>query len=64
MTSGSYSMWYYINVLGITHYLENTNGTPAEQVYYHNAFQQIARIPAWASRSPSLRTASTTPGAA
>ena len=41
MTSGSYSMWYYINVLGITHYLENTNGTPAEQVYYHNAFQQI-----------------------
>lgn len=41
MTGGSYSMWYYINVYGITHFLDNTNGLPQEQVEYHNAMQQM-----------------------
>ncbi len=37
-----YSMWYHINVFGITHYLDNSNGTPDEQVYAHNAMQSMA----------------------
>jgi beta-glucosidase len=37
----NYSMWYYINVYGITHYLDNSNGTPAQQVAVHNAIQGI-----------------------
>lgn len=41
MTSGSYSMWYYIQVLGITTHLDNTNGTPEKQVVYHNAMQAL-----------------------
>ena len=36
-----HSMWYYINVYGITHFLDNTNGLPQEQVEYHNAMQQM-----------------------
>ena len=35
------SMWYYINVLNITTHLDNTNGTPAEQITYHNAMQAL-----------------------
>ena len=38
----SYSMWYYINVYGITTYLDNSNGTPDEQVWAHNEIQAIA----------------------
>ena len=38
----SYSMWYYINVYGITTYLDNSNGTPDEQVWAHNEIQSIA----------------------
>ena len=34
-------MWYYINVLCITTHLDNTNGTPAEQIVYHNAMQAL-----------------------
>lgn len=41
MTSGSYSMWYYIQVLGITSHLDNTNGAPEKQVVYHNAMQAL-----------------------
>ena len=41
MTGGSYSMWYYINVYGITHFLDNSNGTPQQQIEYHNAIQEI-----------------------
>lgn len=41
MTSGSYSMWYYVQVLGITTHLDNTNGTPEKQVVYHNAMQAL-----------------------
>ena len=41
MTSGSYSMWYYVQVLGITTHLDNTNGTPSEQIVYHNAMQAL-----------------------
>lgn len=37
-----YSMWYHINVFGITHYLDNSNGTPDEQVYAHNEMQSMA----------------------
>lgn len=37
-----YSMWYYINVYGITSYLDNSNGTPDEQVWAHNEIQAIA----------------------
>lgn len=36
-----YSMWYYINVLNITTHLDNTNGTPAQQIVYHNAMQAM-----------------------
>lgn len=36
------SMWYYINELQITTHLDNTNGTPEQQVTYHNAMQAIA----------------------
>ena len=38
----TYSMWYYINVYGITSYLDNSNGTPDEQVWAHNEIQAIA----------------------
>ena len=41
MGNVKYSMWYYINVMGITHYLSNDNGTVEEMVYYHNAMQQM-----------------------
>ncbi|MBR5345328.1 MAG: hypothetical protein IK127_05840 [Clostridia bacterium] len=36
------SMWYYIIELNVTTHLDNTNGTPAQQVVYHNAMQAIA----------------------
>ena len=35
------SMWYYINMLNITTHLDNTNGTPAQQIVYHNAMQAL-----------------------
>ena len=38
----SRSMWCYINVLNITSHLDNTNGTPAQQIVYHNAMQALA----------------------
>lgn len=38
----SKSMWYYINELQLTSQLDNTNGTPEQQVVYHNAMQAIA----------------------
>lgn len=37
-----YSMWVHINEFGITHYLDNSNGTPDEQVYAHNEMQSMA----------------------
>ena len=37
-----YSMWYHINVFGITDYLDNSNGTPDEQVFAHNEIQAMA----------------------
>ncbi|MBR4360809.1 MAG: glycoside hydrolase family 3 protein [Clostridia bacterium] len=37
-----YSMWYHINVFGITDYLDNSNGTPDEQVFAHNEIQSMA----------------------
>ena len=40
-TFASKSMWYYINELQITSHLDNTNGTPQEQVTYHNAMQAL-----------------------
>ena len=36
------SMWYYLNELNITTHLDNTNGTPAQQIVYHNAMQALA----------------------
>ncbi len=41
-TFESKSMWYYINELKITSHLDNTNGTPAQQIVYHNAMQVLA----------------------
>ncbi len=35
------SMWSYINQLHITTHLDNTNGTPAQQIVYHNAMQAL-----------------------
>ncbi len=40
-TFQSRSMWYYINVLNLTSHLDNTNGTPAQQITYHNAMQAL-----------------------
>lgn len=37
-----YSMWYYINEYGITHFLDDQAGTPAELCDYHNKVQEIA----------------------
>ena len=38
-TASGYSCWWYINVYGITHFLDNTNGTAEEQIEVHNAIQ-------------------------
>lgn len=40
-TFASRSMWYYINKLQLTSHLDNTNGTPEQQVVYHNAMQAL-----------------------
>ena len=37
-----YSMLYHISVFGITDYLDNSNGTPDEQVFAHNEIQAMA----------------------
>jgi len=39
-TSG-HSMNYYITELGVTHFLDNSNGTPQAQTDYHNAIQSL-----------------------
>ena len=36
------SMWYCITVLKVTSQLDNTNGTPDQQIVYHNAMQALA----------------------
>lgn len=36
------SMWYCITQLMITSQLDNTNGTPDQQITYHNAMQALA----------------------
>jgi beta-glucosidase len=41
VTGGSYSMWYYINVYGVTHFLSNDNGAADLQVKFHNEMQQL-----------------------
>ncbi|MBR5345329.1 MAG: glycoside hydrolase family 3 protein [Clostridia bacterium] len=38
----SSSMWYCLTVLKVTSQLDNTNGTPDQQIVYHNAMQAIA----------------------
>ena len=35
------SMYYYIEKMGITHFLDNSNGVPEKQIEYHNAIQQM-----------------------
>ncbi len=35
-------MWYSINVLGCTTYLDNNTGVPQEQAAFHNTVQEIA----------------------
>lgn len=40
--SAGYSCWYYISEYGITHFLDNSNGAPHEQIYMHNAMQEMA----------------------
>lgn len=40
-TASGYSCWWYINKYGITHFLDNTNGTAEEQIAVHNAIQQM-----------------------
>lgn len=42
VNSAGYSCWFYINEYGITHFLDNSNGAPQEQVYMHNAMQEMA----------------------
>ena len=37
-----YSKLYHISVWGITDYLDNSNGTPDEQVFAHNEIQAMA----------------------
>ena len=36
-----HSMYFYITNLDITHFLDNSNGTPQDQTDYHNAIQSI-----------------------
>ena len=36
------SMWYCITQLMVTSQLDNTNGTPDQQIVYHNAMQALA----------------------
>ena len=38
----SSSMWFCIDVLKVTSQLDNTNGTPDQQIVYHNAMQALA----------------------
>ena len=38
----SSSMWYCIGTLKVTSQLDNTNGTPDQQIVYHNAMQALA----------------------
>lgn len=40
-SSTGYSVWYYIYEYGITHFLDNANGTPAEAIARHNIIQQM-----------------------
>ena len=41
MPEDGHSMYFYIMNLDITHFLDNSNGTPQAQVDYHNAIQSI-----------------------
>lgn len=40
-SSTGFSVWYYVNVYGLTHMLDNSNGTPAEKVQLHNIIQEM-----------------------
>ena len=40
--SSGYSVWYSINEYGLSHKLEDGNGTPAEQSARHNIFQGMS----------------------
>jgi len=40
-TASGYSCWWYVNKYGITHFLDNSNGTAEEQIAVHNAVQQM-----------------------
>ena len=40
-SSTGYSVWYYVNVYGSTHMLDNSNGTPAEKTELHNIIQEM-----------------------
>ncbi len=40
--SSGYSVWYSINEYGLSHMLEDGNGTPAEQSARHNIFQGMS----------------------
>ncbi|MBR5109607.1 MAG: hypothetical protein IK099_05380 [Clostridia bacterium] len=38
------SMYYYIVKMGVTHFLDNSNGVPEKQIEYHNAIQQMGEM--------------------
>lgn len=40
-SSTGYSVWWYINEWGATHFLDNSNGTPLEKIRLHNEIQQM-----------------------
>ncbi len=61
---GSYSMWYYINVYGVTHFLSNDNGAADLQVKFITKCSSWVRILVLESRLLFQTTASTMLGAA
>ena len=40
-SSFGYSVWWYINEWGATHFLDNSNGTPLEKIRLHNEIQKM-----------------------
>lgn len=39
--ASGFSSWWYVNEYNVRHFLDNSNGTPAEQVAVHNAIQKL-----------------------
>ena len=40
-SSFGYSVWWYVNKWGATHFLDNSNGTPLDKIRLHNEIQKM-----------------------